>query len=120
MAALIDLPTFTDARGSLSVIEKQMPFTVKRIYYIYNVVGQRGGHRHKITKQALICLGGSCSIFVNDGLSEMSYTLSNPDQCLLLDAKDWHTMQDFSASATLLVLASEPYDSSDYIDEKYP
>lgn len=120
MAKLIVIPTFTDARGSLSVIEKQIPFLVKRIYYIYNVIGQRGGHRHKTTKQALICLGGSCKIFVDDGTDKRTYTLDSPDQCLLLDAKDWHTMQDFTTSATLLVLASELYDSSDYIDEKYP
>lgn len=120
MAVLIDIPTFTDTRGSLSVIEEQVPFPVKRIYYIYDVVGQRGGHRHKTTKQALICLGGSCTIFVDDGVSKTTYALKSPHQLLLLDAKDWHTMQEFSISATLLVLASELYDSSDYIDERYP
>jgi len=47
MAYIIDLPTFEDERGSLTVVEKLLPFDIKRFYYIYNVTDQRGGHRHK-------------------------------------------------------------------------
>jgi len=60
MSHIIDLPTFIDESGKITVLEKQLPFEIKRLYYIYHVSSKSGGHRHKQTSQALICLGGSC------------------------------------------------------------
>lgn len=119
MAYIMDLPTFGDNRGNLTVVEKILPFEIKRFYYIYNATDKRGGHRHKKTKQALISLGGSCEIYVNDGENEEIFLLDTPDKCLILDLKDWHTMDKFSKGSTLLVFSSEYYDVNDYIDEKY-
>ena len=67
MAHIINLPTFGDDRGSLTIIEKVLPFEIKRLYYIYGADSKRGGHRHKTTTQALITLNGSCEIFINNG-----------------------------------------------------
>lgn len=120
MAYIIKLPTFSDERGSLTVIEKILPFEVKRIYYIYNAKNKRGGHRHKKNVQALIAVSGSCDIFVNDGHKKQTYNLNSPDKCLILETKDWHTMYNFTQDCVLLVLASEYYDKNDYIDEEYP
>jgi len=119
MAEVLKLPTFTDTRGSLTVIEKLLPFQVQRIYYLYNITNERGGHRHKVTKQALICLGGSCEIYVHDGEEEIFFLLDSNDKCLIIEPEDWHTMKNFSEGAILLVLASEYYDAEDYIDQKY-
>ena len=119
MALIIDLPTFKDNRGKLTVIEKVLPFDVKRIYYIYDATAKRGGHRHRKNMQALICLNGSCEIYVNDGKSKNIYILDRPDKCLILYPQDWHTMDKFSNDSILLVLASEYYDVNDYIDEEY-
>lgn len=119
MAKIIDLPTFSDTRGSLTVIENFSEFDVKRIYYIYDVNGLRGGHRHKITKQGLICVYGSCDIYVNNGKDEANFRLDCANKCLVVEAKDWHTMSNFSENAVLLVLASEHYDKEDYIHESY-
>jgi hypothetical protein len=119
MAYFIDIPKFNDSRGGLCVVENLLPFTVKRIYYIFNVSGERGGHRHKESVQALICLSGSCEVFVNNGVEKNTYILDEPHKCLIVEPKDWHTMDYFSKSATLLVLASEYYDVNDYIDETY-
>ena len=119
MAYIIDLPTFSDSRGSLTVVEKLLPFEIKRFYYIYNTVAQRGGHRHKKTIQALISLGGSCEIYVNNGEQENIFILDTPDQCLILEPKDWHTMSNFLEGTVLLVFSSEFYDMNDYVDEKY-
>lgn len=119
MAHIITLPTFSDDRGSLSVVEKLLPFEIKRFYYIYDVKDKRGGHRHKKTIQALICLGGSCEIYVNNGEIEETVILDTPSKCLILDPKDWHTMENFSKGSTLLVFSSEYYDKDDYIDEEY-
>ncbi|MBT5492670.1 FdtA/QdtA family cupin domain-containing protein [bacterium] len=119
MAHIIELPTFGDDRGNLTVVEKVLPFEIKRFYYIYDVSSQRGGHRHKKTIQALISLGGSCEIYVNDGKKEETFVLDTPNKCLILDPKDWHTMDKFSKGSTLLVFSSEFYSKDDYIDERY-
>lgn len=119
MAYIIKIPTFNDQRGNLSVVEKILPFEIKRFYYIYDVTSKRGGHRHKKTIQALICLGGSCEIYIHDGKTEETILLDNPNKCLILNPEDWHTMDKFSKGSTLMVFSSEFYDKDDYIDEKY-
>ncbi len=119
MAYIISAPTFIDERGSLSVVDNILPFNIKRLFYIYNATAKRGGHRHKKNIQALICLNGSCEIYVNDGKTESLFILDSPDKCLIVEAKDWHTMDKFSKGSVLFVLASEYYDKNDYIDEMY-
>jgi hypothetical protein len=121
MAQLIDLPTYSDTRGSLTVIEKVIPFQIKRIFYIYGVDDSvRGGHRHKTTYQAAICLKGSCRFKSNDGSSEINYHLDSPSKCLIINPEDWHTMDQFSPDAILMVLASTLYSEDDYIYTPYP
>ncbi len=120
MAQVINLKTFTDKRGNLTVIEKVIPFDIKRIFYIYGVDdSERGGHRHKKTIQAAICLKGSCTIFNDDNSKEENFVLDTPDKCLLLKPEDWHKMYDFTEDAILMVLASEFFDAEDYIYEPY-
>ena len=117
MAYVLNLVTFSDDRGSLSVIEKILPFEIKRVYFIYNVIGERGGHKHKKTIQALIMLNGSCEVCVRNGNEIKSFTLDVSSKCLILEPDDWHTMDNFTNNSTLLVLASELYDKTDYIWE---
>ena len=120
MAHLIDLKTFTDRRGHLTVIENILPFQIKRVFYIYGVDDSvRGGHRHHKTIQAAICIKGRCRIYNNDGHDEISFHLNSPSKCLILEPKDWHKMYDFSNNAILMVLASEKFDKNDYIFENY-
>lgn len=116
---MLQLPTFVDARGTLTVLENTLPFEVVRTYWIYGADGQiRGGHRHAYTRQALIALSGSVSIFMNDGISQEIVDLTNPNQCLLVEPKDWHTMT-FGPGSILMVLSSHGYDRSEYIDTPY-
>ncbi|MGE0088144.1 MAG: FdtA/QdtA family cupin domain-containing protein [Bacteroidales bacterium] len=120
MAYLIDLKTFTDKRGNLTVIEKVLPFDIKRVFYIYGVDDSaRGGHRHHKTVQAAICIKGECKIFNNDGKNQTHFHLNKPSVCLILEPKDWHQMYDFSDDAILMVLASENFDEKDYIFDSY-
>jgi hypothetical protein len=118
MAYLLSLPKICDERGCLAVAEKLIPFEIKRFYFVYNVKAKRGGHRHKKTIQALICLGGSCDIFISNKEKEEIIVLDSPEKCLILNPEDWHTMDNFSNGSTLLVLSSEYYDKSDYIEDK--
>lgn len=120
MATLIDLKTFSDKRGNLTVIEKVIPFEIKRIFYIYGVDNSvRGGHRHHKTIQAAICLKGTCVVSNNDGNIKKDFCLDEPSKCLILEPRDWHTMHDFSEDAILMVLASEYFNPNDYIYEGY-
>lgn len=120
MATLLTLKTHNDKRGKLTVIEKVLPFDVKRVFYIYNVDDSiRGGHRHHKTIQAAICIKGSCTIYNNDSIQEEEFLLDTPEKCLILNPEDWHQMYSFTPDAVLLVLASEEFDPNDYIYEPY-
>ena len=116
---VLDLPTFTDPRGSLTVLQRSLPFDVVRTYWIYGADGQtRGGHRHTHTRQALVSIAGKVSIHMNDGVTIDTINLDHPSKCLLVEPKDWHTMT-FGEGAVLLVMSSHPYDRSEYIDTPY-
>ncbi len=120
MAQLVKVPSFSDHRGSLHVLENIVPFEIKRVYFIHGVPGHdRGGHRHKTSTQALICVNGSCTVYNNNGDEEKEFLLDSSEKCLMVYPEDWHIMKDFSEDAVLLVLANTPYDINDYIDQPY-
>lgn len=120
MAYLLTLPTHSDKRGNLTVIEKEIPFPIKRIFYIYGVDDStRGGHRHHKTIQAAVCLHGQCTVSNHDGKRREDFLLDHPNKCLVLEPNDWHTMHHFTPDAVLLVFASEHFDPKDYIFEPY-
>ncbi len=121
MAHIINLKTFTDERGNLTVIEKVLPFDIKRIFYIYGVNSSvRGNHRHKKTIQAAICIKGSCIISNDNGVKKEDFVLDEPCKCLILNPEDYHSMHNFQPDTILMVLASEHFDVNDYIYEPYP
>ncbi len=124
MAYLLELINFKDTRGNLTVldnVELLLPFKIKRVFYIYGVdESTRGGHRHHETIHAAICINGSCVVSNNNGETKEDFLLDDPSKCLILEAKDWHSMHQFSSDAILLVFASTTFDSADYIFEPYP
>lgn len=116
---ILTFPVIDDKNGYLTPLEElqQIPFEVKRIYYIYgtqpNVV--RGHHAHKQLKQVLIAISGSMEINCEYLNVKETYHLSSPSQGLLINGPVWRTMENFSDDAVLLVLASEHYKESEYI-----
>jgi len=116
MPYIIDLQSFKDKRGKLTVIEKLLPFDIKRVFYIYDVDEWtlRGGHRHRKNIQAAICIHGACRIDTDNGSKKESFILDQPNKCLILEPQDRHTMH-FSDNGKLMVLASEYFDAEDYI-----
>jgi dTDP-4-dehydrorhamnose 3,5-epimerase-like enzyme len=116
MAKLLKLHTHTDPRGSLTVLDQECPFTIKRIFWIYDLNDQvRGQHRHHHTRQILVCLQGSCEVYVKKGSYEATFQLDVPNLALLLEPEDWHEMRDFKERSILLVASSHAYDPQDYI-----
>ena len=112
-------PPHGDDRGQLVAIEelRDLPFGVKRVYYIYDTLSgvRRGFHAHKCLEQILICVCGSCRIHLDDGTETAEVTLDDPTKGLYISNNIWREMYDFSEGAVLLVLASEYYDETDYI-----
>ncbi|MEZ9057325.1 FdtA/QdtA family cupin domain-containing protein [Vibrio pelagius] len=115
----INLKTIGDERGSLIALENnaEIPFDVKRVYYIFNTQDQvsRGFHAHINLKQMAICVAGSCKFILDDGVSRSEVLLSKPDEALYIEGLIWREMHDFSEDCVLLVLASQVYDEADYI-----
>lgn len=109
----------SDRKGNLSVVEngKDVPFSVKRVYYLYDVPGgeSRGGHAHKALRQLIVAVSGSFSVTLDDGKDKKTFVLNRPYQGLLVVPGIWRTLDDFSSGSVCLVLASEKYDEGDYI-----
>jgi dTDP-4-dehydrorhamnose 3,5-epimerase-like enzyme len=115
----IDFQTLGDDRGSLVAIEqgKLIPFEIKRIYYLYDTAEgvSRGFHAHRDLKQVAICVSGKCRMVLDNGTVREDVWLDSPTKGLLIESMVWREMHDFSPDCVLLVIASKPYDESDYI-----
>ena len=120
---LVTLPQIHDARGDLTVVEGSLdiPFEIKRVYYLYNVPCQssRGGHAHLDLEQVLFALSGSFRVNLNDGTTTESIWLSNPSVGLYLKNMVWRELDSFSQGSVLMVLASQHFDENDYIRDFY-
>ena len=117
----VKFKTLGDERGRLVVQEslsELVPFEIKRTFFIYDTTPGtvRGNHAHYRNRQMLICVSGACTIKCEmpDG-TKSAHRLDWPDKGLLVEGMVWHTMEEFSKDAVLLVIASEHYDESDYI-----
>lgn len=106
-------------KGYLVPLEEDfnIPFEVKRIFYIYNVPfkSNRGAHAYYNTKQMLICVSGSLGIRCFDGVDEVVYKLDTHNKALYIDPMVWRTTFEHSSDAVLLVLSSLEFDEGDYI-----
>nr|WP_284202851.1 FdtA/QdtA family cupin domain-containing protein [Psychromonas marina] len=115
----IQFQSHGDDRGSLVALEdhKNIPFTIKRVYYMFNTADKvrRGFHAHKKLKQLAVVLKGSCRFMLDDGKEKIELLLDNPEQGLFIESFVWREMFDFSDDCVLLVLADSFYDEGDYI-----
>lgn len=109
----------SDRKGNISVVEnnKNIPFEVKRVYYLYDVPGgeSRGAHAHKELSQLIIAASGSFTVTLDDGNVKRTFLLNRPYQGLYVKPGIWRDLDDFSSGSVCLVLASHPYDEKDYI-----
>ena len=101
----------------LGSYEREVPFTPKRYFAVYNVPSRevRGEHAHKKCKQFIVCVHGSCNILLDDGRNRREVILDRPNVGVFMPALVWGTQHRYSDDAILLVFASEFYDPDDYI-----
>lgn len=108
-----------DERGSLIALEnlKEVPFEIRRIYYIFGTQPdfRRGKHAHRHLEQLAICVTGSCRFLLDDGTQRRNYLLDRNSLGLRIGPMVWREMYDFTPDCVLLVLASQLYDTEDYI-----
>ncbi len=121
-AELVSLPTHAGTQdiGKLIAVERlsqQFPFDLKRIYYIFGAdkTVRRGFHAHRNLKQMLVCVSGECKISLDDGKVRETVILDRADKALVIDKPLWREIFDFSENSVLMVLASETYNTEDYI-----
>lgn len=109
----------SDRDGNLSVVEndKDVPFSVKRVYYLYDVPGgeSRGGHAHRELEQLIIAASGSFRVTLDDGNCKRTFYLNRPYLGLYIKPGIWRDLDDFSSGAVCMVLASKVYTEEDYI-----
>jgi hypothetical protein len=118
-ATIINLPKIEDLRGNLSFLEelKQIPFTIKKTHWIYDVPGGeiRGSHAFKSNKEFIIALSGSFDVVLHDGEKEHRYFLNRSYYGLYVPNMTWRTMENYSSNSLALIISSEHYDENDYI-----
>jgi len=115
---ILPLNKIHNKAGNITIVEgqKNIPFDIKRIYYLYDIPGgeNRGGHAHKELRQLIIAAGGSFDVLLDDGINKKIVTLNRPDYGLLIVPGIWRELIEFSSGAVCLVVASQKFDETDY------
>lgn len=117
--SLIQLPRIHYRAGNITPVhgEKEIPFEIKRIFYLYDIPGgeSRGAHAHKECHQFLVAASGSFEVLLDDGKSKRRVFLNQPYMGLHIPPGIWASEINFSSGAICLVLASHAYKETDYI-----
>ncbi len=118
---IVDLPKIHNVAGNITSLQNDIdiPFQVKRIYYLYDVPmgADRGGHGHYELEQYIVAASGSFTFVLDDGVNKKEVFLNNPAQALYIKSGIWREIINFSSGSICLVLASQKYSESDYIRE---
>jgi uncharacterized RmlC-like cupin family protein len=118
---LVKLPRITDLRGNLSFIEEdsQLPFRIRRVYWIYDVPGgeKRGGHAFRETEEMIVALSGSFDVVLHDGEREYRYALNRSYYGVFVPKMIWRMLENFSTNSLAVILASTDYSQRDYIHD---
>jgi dTDP-4-dehydrorhamnose 3,5-epimerase-like enzyme len=119
---IINLPKILDERGNLSFFQNEdhLPFSIQRVYWIYDVPGGelRGGHAYRKMQEFIIALSGSFDVVLFDGKEEKKYTLNRSYYGLYVPKMVWRSMENFSTNALAFVASDSFYDEQDYIRDK--
>ena len=112
---MIELSKHHRPQGNISVVENMVdiPFDVKRTYFLYDIPGGENAHRQ--LRQLIIAVSGSFTVTIDDGKTKRTFLLNRSNIGLFIVPGIWRILDDFSSGAVCLVLASDVYDPEDYI-----
>ena len=120
---LIDVPTFTDERGAISVLDKELPFQVKRVFWLHHIVEgkDRGAHALLDSNEIMVAVHGSFIVDLEDGTNKTSITLDDPSKGLMIRPGIWFRTHSYKDDGVSLILAEEEYarDKYTYDYEEY-
>lgn len=118
---IVSLERFGNLEGTFSVVENggssPLGYDVRRVYYLFDLPAgtSRGGHSHFSLIGGIVAVAGSFDITVSDGVSQRTFTLKHPWECLIIPTGIWRTLENFSSGAVCMVLASEEFEEDDYV-----
>lgn len=120
---LIDVPTFTDERGAISVMDKELPFQVKRVFWLHNIKEgkDRGAHALLDSNEIMVAVHGSFVVELDDTVNKVSILLDDPSKGLVIRPGVWFRTHSYKDDGVSLILAEEEYarDKYSYDYEEY-
>lgn len=120
---IIQFPKITDKRGNLSFFENnnQIPFNIKRTYWVYDVPGgeSRGGHAYRESDEIIVALSGSFDVNTNDGIEKMVFSMNRSYYGLYVPRMYWREINNFSTNSLALIVTNTEYNENDYIRDYY-
>ena len=120
---LVDVPTFTDERGAISVLDKDLPFQVKRVFWLHHIKDgkARGAHALLDSSEIMVAVHGSFIVDLDDTVNKSSVLLDDPSKGLMIKPGVWFRTHSYKEDGVSLILAEEEYarDKYTYDYEEY-
>lgn len=120
---LVDIPTFPDERGAISVMDKELPFEVKRVFWLHHIAEgkDRGAHALLDSSEIMVAIHGSFVVDLDDTENKVSMLLDDPGKGLMIRPGIWFRTHSYKEDGVSLILASEEYarDKYTYDYEEY-
>ena len=115
----MDVPTFTDERGAISVMDKELPFQVKRVFWLHHILEgkDRGAHALLDSSEIMVAVHGSFIVDLDDTINKTSVILNNPSRGLVIKPGIWFRTHSYKENGVSLILAEEDYSQDMYIDD---
>lgn len=112
----MDVPTYTDERGSISVMDKELPFGVKRIFWLHHIAEDkdRGAHALLESTEIIVAVHGSFVVDLDDVVNKTSVLLNSPDKGLVIRPGVWFRTHSYQEDGVTLVIAEEEYNRDKY------
>ena len=113
---LIEVPTFIDERGAISVLDKELPFQIRRVFWLHHIQEgkDRGAHALLDSSEIIVAVHGSFVIDLDDSENQMSILLNDPSKGLIIRPGIWFRTHSYKEDGVSLILAEEKYAHNKY------
>lgn len=113
---IINIPTFTDERGTISVLDKELPFQVRRVFWLHHIADgkDRGEHALLDSTEIIVAVHGSFVVDLDDTVNKTSVLLDSPDKGLVIRPGIWFRTHSYKNNGVSLILAEEEYSRDKY------